>query len=155
MKVGIIVYSQTGNTYSVAEELEKRIGSSGHTVKLERITVEGEPTPRDKVVDYKNKPDVSPYDIIVFGAPVQAFSLCVVMKRYLKDIGDLKGKKVHLFTTKAISNKWTGGNGALKKMRKLTEEKGATVGITGMIFWKDKYRQKMTNEVVENILRSI
>lgn len=155
MKVGIIVYSQTGNTFEVAEEMEKKISGSGHTVKIDRITVEGEPNPGEKKIKFENKPDVSSYDMIVFGAPVQAFSLCVVMKSYLADVGDLKGKKVHLFTTKAISNKWTGGNGAIKKMKKLSEEKGAKIGESGIIFWKEKHRDKMIKEVVDKISRAI
>ena len=153
MKVGIIVYSQTGNTYEVAEKLEKKISGSGHTVKLDRITIEGKPSGTN--IKIENRPEVDPYDVIVFGAPVQGFNLAVVMKKYLEEVADLKGKRVHLFTTKAISNKWTGGNGTIKKMKKLSEEKGAKVGETGIIFWKEKYRDKMTNEVIDKISRAI
>lgn len=155
MKVGIIVYSQTGNTFQVAEKLEKRISGSGHSVKLERILVEGEPKPGEKNIDFKNKPSAEPYDEIVFGAPVQAFSLCIVMRKYLADVGDLKGKRIHLFTTKAMSSKWSGGNRAIDKMSKLCEEKGGMVGEKGIIFWKEKYREKMTNEVVDSISKAI
>jgi flavodoxin len=155
MKVGIIVYSQTGNTYQVAEELKDRISGSGHTVKLERIEIEGEASPASKDLKFKNKPEVSPYDVVVFGAPVQAFHLSEVMKKYLSGIGDMKGKRVHLFTTKGISNKWTGGNGTIKKMKKMSEEKGAKVGETGIIFWKEKHREKMTKEVIDRISRAI
>jgi flavodoxin len=153
MKVGIIVYSQTGNTYQVAEKLERQISSSGHNVKLDRITIEGKPSGTNIKID--NRPEVGPYDIIIFGAPVQGFSLAVVMKKYLEEIGDLKGKRVHLFTTKGMSNKWSGGNGTIKKMTKLTELKGAKVGETGIIFWKEKHRERMTNEVIARISRAI
>jgi flavodoxin len=155
MKVGIIVYSQTGNTFQVAEDLEKRISGSGHAVKLDRIEVEGEPKPGEKKIKFENEPKVDPYDIIVFGAPVQAFSLCVVMKKYLSDIGSMKGKKVHLLTTKAISTKWSGGNGAINKMKKLSEAKGAVVGETGIIFWGKKHRMKMTKEVIDKISKAL
>jgi len=155
MKVGIIVFSQTGNTFQVAEELKERISGSGHTVKLERRAIEGEASPGNKNCKFTNKPDVSPYDVIVFGAPVQAFHLCEVMKTYLVDIKDMKGKRVHLFTTKAISNKWTGGNGTINKMKKLSEGKGAKVGETGIIFWKEKHREKMTKDVIDRISRAI
>jgi flavodoxin len=153
MKVGIIVYSQTGNTYEVAEKLEEKISSSDHTVKLDRITIQGKPSATD--IKFENKPEVGPYDVIVFGAPVQGFNLAVVMKKYLEEIGSLNGKKIHLFITKGMSNKWSGGNGAIKKMKKISEEKGATVGETGIIFWKKKHRERMTNEVIDKIAKAI
>ena len=155
MKVGIIVYSQTDNTYSVAEKLERKLSGSGHIVKLDRITVEGKPSPGEKNIKFQNKPSVESYDAIVFGAPVQAFSLCVVMRRYLVDVGDMKDKKVHLFITKAMASNWSGGNRAIKKMKRLSEEKGATIGETGIIFWREKYREKMTNEVIDGICKAI
>ena len=40
MNVGIIVYSKTGNTLSVAEKLQEAIRSAGHTVNIERIETE-------------------------------------------------------------------------------------------------------------------
>ena len=36
MKIGIIVYSKTGNTYSVAEKLESSLAKAGHTVEIKR-----------------------------------------------------------------------------------------------------------------------
>ena len=37
MNVGMIVYSRTGNTRSVALELQKKLAGAGHTVALDRI----------------------------------------------------------------------------------------------------------------------
>ena len=40
MKIGIVVYSQTGNTYQVAEKLQETLSDKGHSVNIERINVE-------------------------------------------------------------------------------------------------------------------
>ncbi len=41
MKIGIIVYSQTGNTFSVAEKLKAKLTAAGHNVNIERLTTVG------------------------------------------------------------------------------------------------------------------
>ncbi|MDF2592532.1 MAG: hypothetical protein K0S75_1998, partial [Clostridia bacterium] len=38
MKIGIIVYSHTGNTFSVAQRLEEKLTAEGHSVKIEKVT---------------------------------------------------------------------------------------------------------------------
>lgn len=41
MNIGMIVYSRTGNTLSVAEKLEARLSAAGHAVTLKRLAVVG------------------------------------------------------------------------------------------------------------------
>lgn len=42
MKVGIVVYSQTGNTLSVATKLKEKLAAAGHSVALEQVKLVGE-----------------------------------------------------------------------------------------------------------------
>jgi hypothetical protein len=71
MNIGIIVYSQTGNTYSVALRLQEKLAATGHVATLERIeVVEVAPA---KPVQFKTLPDAGPYDALIFGAPVHGF----------------------------------------------------------------------------------
>ncbi|MCK5774375.1 MAG: flavodoxin family protein [Thermoplasmata archaeon] len=155
MRIGIIVYSQTENTYSVAKELQRELTSVGRNATIERITIVGEPGQPEKKVEFSVKPDIHPYDELIFAAPVQGFNLSVVMKKYLKQLGSLEGKKVHLLTTKQISNKWTGGNRAINLMNKICRSKGASMGETGIIFWKEKHRKRTTDEALSRILKAI
>jgi len=39
MKIGIIVYSQTGNTLSVAEKLKEKLAVAGHSAEIEQVMV--------------------------------------------------------------------------------------------------------------------
>jgi len=151
MRVGIIVYSQTGNTFTVAEKMLGRLKAEGHLVNLDRITLEGDPPRSEKKIRFDNQPRVDIYKDVIFGAPVQGFRLSMVMDRYLSEVGSLRGKKVHLFVTKGLASGWTGGNGAIKKMKKICEAKGAEIGETGMVYWKDRYKDRMADDLITRI----
>ncbi len=71
MKIGIIIYSQTENTYSVALKLQDKFQSDGYDVEIQRVIPVGEVPPRAKDVEFQNAPEVAEYDAIIFGAPVQ------------------------------------------------------------------------------------
>ena len=75
MNIGIIVHSQTGNTYSVASELKEKLVTLGNEVELERLKVIGEDKPGKKDVILEEIPETVKYDTIIFASPVQAFSL--------------------------------------------------------------------------------
>lgn len=137
MKIGIVLYSQTGNTLGVAEKLMSALTAKGHTVDLLKLQTVGEAQP-GKPTQFESLPDITPYDAYVFAAPVQAFSLCLPMKDYLKTLPALDDKKAACFVTKHLKSPILGGNSAIKAMRKGLESKGATVGENAIISWKDE-----------------
>jgi flavodoxin len=153
MKIGIIVYSQTGHTYSVAEKLKAKLAAAGHAATIERIT----PTSGEKDgknIQFGKLPDLSQYEGLVFGAPVQAFSLAPVMAAYLKQLPALNGKKIACFVTKGLPFAWTGGSGALGKLQKDSESKGGKVGATGIVIWRGANLEKNIADVVDSISKS-
>ncbi len=150
MNIGIIVYSQTGNTYSVATRLKEKLAAAGHTVTLERIEVIGKVAP-GKPVQFKTLPDAGKYDALVFGAPVQGFSLCWPMLGYLEQIASLQGKKVACLVTEAFPYPWMGGNRAVRQMKRLCESKGATVCGSGIVNWMNKSREQQIVQVVDRL----
>jgi flavodoxin len=150
MKIGIIVYSQTGNTLSVAEKLEKKLSGAGHSVKLERVTASGDARPHKKV-ELMNKPHVDKYEALVFGSPVMAFSLAAPMKSYLEQLGSLKGKQVACFVTKGLPGNWTGGNKAIGIMKKTCESKGAIIIGTEIIKWRGKNLDQEIDGAVDRL----
>ena len=155
MNIGICVYSQTGNTASVAKEIEKKLSAADHNVKIEMITVEGEVKPGKSDYQFKTVPDLGKYDVLVFGSPVQAFSLSSVMSSYLKQIESLQNKKVACFLTKGLPFNWTGGNRAIRQMRKICEGKNAEIFDTGIIKWVAKRREKDIDEIVNRLSRFV
>ena len=153
MNIGIIIYSQTGNTNSVALKLKEKLYADGHSVDIEQIEISGELGPRATNFQLKTKPDVDKYDALVFGAPVQAFSLSPAMKSYLTRMTSLKGKKVACFVTKQLSFSWTGGNQAINKMEKICKSKDGEVCGSGMVIWSSKRRDQKITEVIDRLSR--
>ena len=90
MNIGIIVYSKTGNTLSVAERIKDSLTQRGCQVSLEHFSAETEGTHPNKIVHLTAAPDPAGYDLLIFGAPVQAFSLDPAMKHYLSEIAGQK-----------------------------------------------------------------
>lgn len=152
MKIGIIVHSQTGNTYSVAEKLKEKLSAAGHTVNVERISpVDSKQTDVNKI-RLEILPDLGAYDALVFGAPVQAFSVSPVMKAYLKQLPSLGGKKITGYVTKGLPFSWTGGNQAIGLMKKSFESKGGVVCAMGIINWSSG-REKNITDVIDKLCK--
>jgi NAD(P)H dehydrogenase (quinone) len=150
MNIGMIVYSQTGNTHSVALKLQEKLAAAGHAVALERVEVIGEVQP-GQPVQFKTLPDAEKYEALVFGSPVQAFSLCQAMVGYLKQVPSLLGKKVACLVTQAFPYPWLGGNRAVRQMTRLCESKGATVCGSGVVNWMKRSREQQIVEVVDRL----
>ena len=148
MKIGIIVYSQTENTYSVAQKLQENLIAAGHEVNVERVITVSEAPPGAKNIEFEARPDVNIYDALIFGAPVHAFSLAPAMRAYMGQISSLQDKKVVLFVTKGLRFDWTGGTRAIGQMKKICQVKGGIVYGTGIVVW-NKQRDKKIAEVVE------
>lgn len=135
MEIGIIVYSKTGNTYSVAEKLQKKLKADGHSVELGEVKTVDEVKPRENIT-FENKPDIDAYDAVIFGSPVHAFSLAPAMKEYLNQIQSFEGKKVACYVTKGLPFKSTGGKQAISQMTEIVQSKGGNILGTDILVWK-------------------
>lgn len=102
MKIGIIVYSQTGNTATAAQKLKEKFETAGHSAQIEKVTTSGEVKPGAKDIRLNNVPSVETYDGLVFASPVHAFSLAPAMAAYLKQLSSLGERKVAFFVTKML-----------------------------------------------------
>ncbi|MEN4017237.1 MAG: flavodoxin family protein [Methanobacterium sp.] len=148
MKIGIIVYSQTNNTYSVAEKLQEKLAVAGNEVNIEKVIPVGEVHPGSKNIEFENKPDVNEYDALIFGSPVQGFSLAPAMKAYMEQMAPLQDKRIACFVTKKLPFNWTGGTRAIGQMKKICQAKGGIVYGTGIVVW-NKQRDEKIAEMVE------
>jgi hypothetical protein len=150
MNVGMVVYSQTGNTHSVAASLKEKLVAAGHTVTMERLQTSGDPT-QGQEVQLQALPSVEPYDTLVVAAPVHAFSLSVPMKTCLNQLASLQGKRVVCLVTQAFPFAWLGGNRAIRQMTRLCGSKGATVCGSGIVNWSRKSRDQQISQVVDRL----
>lgn len=150
MSIGIVVYSQTGNTKTVAQKIKESLHSS-YDINLETIEVEEQSKHEKAEGEIVDKPAVSDYDIIIFGAPVHAFTLAPAMKNYLKELEGLEGKKVVCFVTKSLIFNWTGGYQAIHKMKKICQSKGADISETAIIRWSASNSDEQVEELITKI----
>jgi hypothetical protein len=154
MKIGLIVYSQTGNTLQVANKLMEALTATGQDVRLEQITaVLNDPKTLGKPA-ITFAPDPNPYDRLCFAAPVQAFSLCAVMKAYLAQMPTLEGKPVACFVTQNFARPWLGGNHAIRQMTAAIAQKGGRLGSTGIINWSNPLRDEQIEHLI-SLLSSV
>ncbi len=56
MKIGIIIYSQTEHTYSVATKLKEKLLADGHDPEIEKVIPTGEVHPGSKPSNSKLNP---------------------------------------------------------------------------------------------------
>lgn len=155
MKIAIIVYSQTGNTLSVAEKLKEKLVAVGHVAVLEQVTVAGGRKSGNRAFKLETRPDVASYDALVFGSAVEAFSLSPVLKSYLAGVDSLQGKQVACLVTQFFPYPWMGGNRAIHQMRLLCESKGATVSGSAIVNWAKFRRAKTTAQAIERLTQAL
>ena len=151
MNIGLIVYSQTGNTLAVAQRIQETLIAAGHTADIEQITAET--ASGDAPVKLTSAPDPAKYDAVILGAPVQAFSLCRQMTAYLKQMPSIKGMPVGCYLTQGLPKKWMGGNRACRSMRKLCLAKGADPIEVGHVHWKSDQRDAQIAATVSGIVK--
>lgn len=152
MKIGIILHSQTGNTYLVGQKLEEKLKTMGHDVTLLRMKTIGNPEAKDEDIQLDVMPEVIDYDALIFGGWIQAFNLCPGLSKYLKQLSFLKDKKISVFLTQHFPYKWMGGNTGMAKMKKILSSKGAVVSYSGIINWSKKnQRDDQIDKLVEKL----
>lgn len=146
MRIEIMVYSKSGNTYSVAEKLHKNFFHKGYSSNIYSIDTESTDYLANDVESRIEKGDV-----IIFCAPVHGFSLCKEMNCYMDRIKSLKGKKVACFVTQYFKFPFLGGTKAIRQMTSICERKYGEIYWKGVIGWSSKYRESNINETVEAI----
>ena len=152
MNIGIIVFSKTGNTLSVAEELRDRLLEMGHKVALEKLTASNNVEIDPSKIVLLNSPSTQGYDMLVFAAPVNGGRLPAVMQVYLQSLLSLEGKLLAGFVTEAFPFPWMGGNQAISGMEKLVNAKCGKLSATGVVNWMFPGKRKsLIAETVEKI----
>jgi hypothetical protein len=151
MRVGIVVYSWSGHTLSVAEKLKEKLVAVGHTAELLPVQLVGERKQGARDFELDSLPDIGAYEGLVFGSAVEAFSLSPVLTTYLKRVESLASKNVACLVTQQFPFPWMGGSRAIGQMRKLCAAKGATIVGTAVVNWAASRREKTTAAAVDRL----
>jgi multimeric flavodoxin WrbA len=149
MKIGIIVYSLSGHTLTVAESLKEKLAADGHAVTLERVETTGPAKVQYENAELKSSPAVDAYEALVFACPVRGGTIPAPMKTYLEQLPSLQGKQVACFVTHFFQREW-GANQVLAALRELCESKGATVlGVNEVRWFSLRRKERIAGMVGE------
>ena len=155
MNIGIIVYSKTGNTLQVAERIRASLVQAGMQADVSRFSAETQGAHDNTPIRLTNLPDPNAYDAVIFGAPVQAFSLDPAMAMYLKQIGALKKVKTLCFITQHFKKAWMGGNRAMKQLLAQLQEKGVAATVLGVVNWSSDQRQAQMDMIATKCVKAL
>ncbi len=156
MNIGIVVHSQTGHTRLAAERLQEALSAAGHRVSLHSVVAVNDAEADYRRVKLNERPDITAFDALFFGAPVRGFSLSPVMKAYLRGIGPLHGKQVACFVTQSLPYPWLGGNRAVRQMGALCHNKGSAPFGKGIINWsKADVREKQMKAMAHDLSKAL
>ena len=152
MDIGILVYSYTGNTLQVAEKIKEKIISNGDTAEIHQITCKNS-EPNSKVpMELDMIPDVTKYDKLIIGAPINAFSVCNALKLYFSK-KSINASQVNVFVTQHFKCAMFGGNRGIKQISNFASKQGATVLNSAIIHWSSKNRERQITESTELLSR--
>jgi len=150
MKVGIIVYSQTGNTLNVAKQIQEVIVSCNHSCEIKPIEVFD-----TKTMKLKTIPSAQHFDLILFASPVQGFSLSRPMATYLSNLAIPENQKVGMVVTQYLSKDWMGGSHAIKQMRTTLTQKHAIILGEDIIHYYRPDKDQQIKDLLERIKSQI
>jgi multimeric flavodoxin WrbA len=150
MKIGLIVYSQSGHTLKVARALEAALAEAGHDVALEPIETVGLTRPGLTDVPLEATPEIDGYDALVLGTPTWGGAMASPMATYLAQLDTLAGKPVACLVTGFFPAGW-GRNQTLAQMKEVCQGLGATVVGTGSVGWLSFRRKRQIEEVVAQL----
>lgn len=153
MKIGIVVYSQTGNTESVAKKVAEGLKAKGHEVDYLKVELHQKVEGSDPVTDanFKSMPKIGGYDAYVFGSFVEAFSLNRAMTYYLGQLDPVNAPAACL-TTQGLMAPWMGANRTQRQMKQLLIGKGARIlGSANVVWFKEDLREERSQQAVDAI----
>ena len=148
MNVGIVAYSRTGHTLSVAVKLAEALSAAGHTVTLEQVEAAGPVRPGATNVPLKSVPPIEGCEALVFGTSVQGGTPAPPMASYLDQLASLQGVQVACLVTGFFPPGW-GRDQTLARMREICASRGATFCGSGSVGWLSFSRKRQIAEVVE------
>ena len=148
-RIGIIVYSQTGNTRQVTDRLAARLETAGHVVEILPITVRGDT--QSGVFELIDPPVPEGYDGYIFAGQVQAFALSRVMKRYMTGLSGSVAGPVAIVVTEHFPRPWMGGNRAVKAIARELERVDADVRGSMIVHWSRNDRDQQITEGIERL----
>lgn len=144
MKIGIIYYTESGHTLQVCEALKQQLTLDGHETELKPVTVYD--IKSNKTL--KDRPSTEGYDFIIFGTPVQGYSLPRPMAEYLNSITLSENQNIGCIITQYFKLSWMGGNHTKRQLLTALEKYHPHLYAYSIIHWSSKRRNEQISKTV-------
>ncbi|HPX84460.1 MAG TPA: hypothetical protein PLW60_05960 [Bacilli bacterium] len=155
MKVGIIVYSYTGNTLLVAQVLAQKLEEKGINYALLRIETDQNKEMDAKKVVLKSCFDLRPFDCFVFASPIHGFTLAAPFKKFLREQFHESKKPVLGFVSQFLPFNCCGPNRAKAFLTNYLQKQNTPFTFMGAVKWCKKNRQEQIELLVEGIVQEL
>lgn len=150
MVIGIIVYSHTGHTLSVAKRLKARLTTDGHQVSLVELQTVVPLSLGATTAALKTMPNMEQYDTLLLGTPVRGGVPSPPMKVFLEQTVSFGDRKIVCFVTGVFRAEW-GRNQTIALMKAMCEAREADVIGMSSVGWWSFGRKRKINAVVDSI----
>ena len=155
MKVGIVLYSQTGNTQRVIDDLRVKLEARGIQVEVHSILPA-------TAADAQSRPEAAPpldgsssCQLWVVAAPVQGWAPAKPMTEFLKSAAFPAGSRAVLLVTQGFWFPWFGANQSISGLRKLCEERGLDVLDHGIVSWLGRGLEQRIHTVTQRLAQCL
>ena len=141
MKVGVVVYSETGHTIKVIEQVVAKLEAK-HQVMVYRLSY-------DKSNNVVNGvPCINGYERVIIATPVQGFSPSVAIMEAINRIEDFKGRPVDILITQHFKYRWMGGKSTISALKKAIIARNGVPKIDVDVHWSRKDRALQIEQAV-------
>ncbi len=154
MKIGIIVYSYTNNTLTIANQLKTALLDKGYDVSVESIKAMNE-DPNNTHIVLTHSPKLKEYDKVIFASCVRGFNCAPILKEYINQLDTLKDIKCAGFVSQYFPWDALGGNQALNVMRTLVESKRGLFYPLRSIHVKSRQKNNQVNDLIQKSIQWI
>ena len=151
MNIGIIVYSRTSHTLSVATKLLERLSAAGHQVTLKELEIDGPVDLSATTAALKARPSIEAYSGLVLGTPVNGGRVSAAMNSYLAQIPTLAGMRIAFLLTHFFVRGW-GANQTVGQMTEVCQSKGAEVCGAGTVRWTGPGRRRRISTALDEVV---
>lgn len=139
----------------VADKMKEAFMASGCPAEICRVEAANDSENRPGAIQLTSRPELGPYDVLIFGAPVRGGRLSPVMDAYLTSqsarLSSPDGKTVLGFVTHFFPKDSLGGTQAVKRMEELLNNMGVSASRTGIIGWMNPFkRNKSIQKTVDD-----
>ncbi|MFA5007020.1 MAG: hypothetical protein WC509_06110 [Candidatus Izemoplasmatales bacterium] len=149
MKIGIIFYSETGNTLGVCERARDILAGDGLDVAFIRLKADVVGNARS----LRGLPPAQDYDLVILGTPVHGFSLPIPVQQYLARAQFKEGVRLGVLATQFFKADWLGGTRTVNQAVAALSRFHPDVFGTAIVHVRSRRRDEQVNAAMRALTK--